>query len=237
MHPDLSKLLDVQEKDEALRALDDRDAALRAEETALDAALGTLAQGVEAATRGVRDAERRRDEVEARVDSLRTHQQQRQQRLEFVRNPKEAAALMADLDLSRTMMTKEEGEWMQLSEAVGAAEQRVAERAAARDATREAQRGERTAIDERRRAVAAERDAVTMEREARAGRLDRPLRARYDKLLRRRAANVVVPVRKNACSVCHTTIPLSRRGQLKGGLLLEGCEACGAILYASDVNG
>ena len=48
---------------------------------------------------------------------------------------------------------------------------------------------------------------------------------------------VVVPLMGGACGGCHTSVPLNRRGQIRAGLVLEGCEACGAILYPVEPNG
>jgi predicted nucleic acid-binding Zn-ribbon protein len=45
---------------------------------------------------------------------------------------------------------------------------------------------------------------------------------------------VVVSVRGVACGACFTAVPMSRRSQIRTGLLIEGCEACGVILYAEE---
>jgi len=47
----------------------------------------------------------------------------------------------------------------------------------------------------------------------------------------------VVPLVGFACSACYSAIPLSRRGEIRAGLLVDGCEACGVILYAPEVAG
>ena len=45
-------------------------------------------------------------------------QERRQLRLEHVRNPKEASTLMAELDLARSVLAKEENDWVRSAEAV-----------------------------------------------------------------------------------------------------------------------
>jgi hypothetical protein len=57
---------------------------------------------------------------------------------------------------------------------------------------------------------------------------------RYDRLRRARAASVVVPLSGDACGACFTAVPRNRRSQIRAGVLLEGCEACGVILYSVD---
>ena len=60
------------------------------------------------------------------------------------------------------------------------------------------------------------------------------MRQRYDRLRSTRRTDVVVAVAGAACGACYTAIPMSRRSQLRNGYLLEGCEACGVILYAAE---
>ncbi|MEK7380368.1 MAG: C4-type zinc ribbon domain-containing protein, partial [Gemmatimonadota bacterium] len=57
---------------------------------------------------------------------------------------------------------------------------------------------------------------------------------RYDRLWGARSAEVVVAIRGDACGSCFTSIPMSRRNQIKAGTVLDSCEACGAILYCGD---
>ncbi|HXE58583.1 MAG TPA: hypothetical protein VNK43_11335, partial [Gemmatimonadales bacterium] len=83
----------------------------------------------------------------------------------------------------------------------------------------------------------AERARVADERATAARRVDRPLLVRYDKLKRAKASRVVVPLNGSACGACFTNVPLSRRGRIRSGLLVDGCEACGVILYAAEQAG
>jgi predicted nucleic acid-binding Zn-ribbon protein len=46
-----------------------------------------------------------------------------------------------------------------------------------------------------------------------------------------------VPLVGGACGGCHTAVPLNRRSQIKAGTVIDGCEACGAILYPSESSG
>jgi len=50
---------------------------------------------------GIQAAMDRRDELEGKIANYRTMQDQRRQRLEWVRGAKEASTLMAELDLAR----------------------------------------------------------------------------------------------------------------------------------------
>src|SRR6266550_4344539 len=84
VHPDLEALLDLQERDVAVTSCDAR---LKA----LDPELRTL---VEQARAGIQAALDRRDGLEGKIQSYRTMQEQRRQKLEWVRGAKEASTLM-----------------------------------------------------------------------------------------------------------------------------------------------
>jgi uncharacterized protein len=237
MHADLVKLLDLQAKDATVADVDRRLGELNAEVTALDAAVQRARDALEAARRAAAEGSRRRDELEARVESYRVLQERRVQRLESVRNPKEASTLMAELDLARSVMAKEETEWVRSAEAVTDLERKVGEEETKVAAVDLEQAPERARLEERRRDLTAEREGAVREREASAEQIDKPLRTRYDRLRRSRARDVIVPLVGGTCGACHTSVPLNRRSQIRSGAILDGCEGCGAILYPADGAG
>jgi predicted nucleic acid-binding Zn-ribbon protein len=237
MHADLVKLLDLQAKDAALMELDQRLAAIGEETAVLDQALERAREIVETARRAAADGQRRRDELETKIESYRTLQDRRRQRLEHVRNPKEASTLMAELDLARSVMAKEEDDWVRSADAVVQLELKVKEEELHLKAIEAAQAPDRAQAGKRRAELEAEREAALRQRDASAASIDKQLRSRYDRLRRTRSTEVVVPLVGGACGGCHTSVPLNRRSQIRAGVVLDGCEACGAILYPSEAAG
>jgi predicted nucleic acid-binding Zn-ribbon protein len=144
---------------------------------------------------------------------------------------------MAELELARSVIAKEETEWVRGAEAVTALERRVTEEESRVAAVDLEQAPERARLTERRHQLEADRDAAVLAREASAERIDKPLRTRYDRLRRSRSSDVVVPLVGGTCGACHTAIPLNRRSQIRSGAVLDGCEGCGAILYPADGTG
>ena len=234
MHADLVKLLDLQAKDLAVAEVEQRLEALRGEAGILDQALDRAREGLEAARRAAADAARRRDELEQKIESYRVLQERRQQRLEHVRNPKEASTLMAELDLARSVVAKEENDWVRSSDAVTQAQFKAAEEERNVSNVAEGQTPERDRLAARRQELEAELERVRQEREASASQLERPLRIRYDRLRKARTGDVVVPLLGGSCGSCHTSIPLNRRSQIRAGTVVENCEVCGAILYPPE---
>ncbi len=237
MHADLVKLLDLQSKDAAIDDIDRRLRELQGEVGALDRAVQRARDALDGARRAAADGARRRDELEAKVDSYRILQDRRVQRLETVRNPKEASTLMAELELARSVMAKEETEWVRSAEAVTGLERKVSEEESKVAAADLEQAPERARLEERRLDLVAEREAAVRDRESSADQIDKPLRTRYDRLRRSRAKDVVVPLVGGTCGACHTSIPLNRRSQIRSGAIIDGCEGCGAILYPAEAAG
>ncbi len=235
MHPDLPKLLDVQGKDRRLAELGVTMDALVTERAVLDAALERVRADIAAATRMAADYARRRDETAAKLDTQRSNQEKRRVRLESERNPRLAAQLMADVELARSILAQEESDWMRLADDATQRASLVAEAEARVAALEEEQAEARAAFAAQMAEIQADVDAAKAERESAASALDRTLRTRYDRLRNARKTEILVPAEKSICTACYTAIPSSRIGRLEAeGLLLEGCEMCGAIIYLTD---
>lgn len=234
MHPELEPLLALQEKDQAVRAADAALAALAPEVDGLDVAVAAAERAVEAARRAIQAAQDRRSEMEGKIANYRTMQDQRRQRLEWVRGAKEASTLMAELDLARSVLAKEEAEFMRSGDAVTEAERRAAEAEKALEDLREAQAPGREGIAGRRDGIASEREQALAARETAAAAVAAQLLARYEKIRRGKAPLALYALHGDACGRCFTAVPTQRRALIQRGATIETCEACGVLLYAGE---
>ncbi|MGE5800994.1 MAG: zinc ribbon domain-containing protein [Gemmatimonadota bacterium] len=234
MHPDLEALLALQDKDVALASCDARTKALEPELRALDEQIVAAERVVAQARAGIQAALERRDGLEGKIASYRTMQEQRRQRLEWVRGAKEASTLMAELDLARTVLAKEEAEFMRSGDAVGEAERKTAEAENALQNVRDAQAAQREALAGKRQEIAAERERVALEREQATKGVNATLLAKYDRIRRGKAPLAVYPLHGSSCGNCFTAVPTQRKALIQRGATIEGCEACGVLLYARE---
>ncbi|HEX4633328.1 MAG TPA: hypothetical protein VH163_05825 [Gemmatimonadales bacterium] len=233
MHPDLEALLMLQQKDEAVRATDHALAALGPELARLDQALQSMEQQLEMARRGIQDATGRRGELEGKIANYKGMQDARRQRLEWVKGAKEAQLLMAELDLTRTVIAKEEVEFLRSGDAVTEAERRAAEAEKGVEDVREAQRADREIIAGKREAIMAERERAVTSREQAAKQVQASLLTRYEKIRKGKAPVAVYPLHGGSCGHCFTAVPSQRRVLIQRGATIEGCEACGVLLYVA----
>src|SRR2546422_10131042 len=166
--------------DEALRGLEPETGALAEELAAAERVL-------ENAQRGIREALRRRDELEGNIASYRDKQEQRRQRLEWVKGAKEASTLMAELDLARSVLAKEEAEFMRSGDAVAEAERKAAEAEAAFEEVKASQAAAREALAGKREAILAEREDAVQARDGAAGAVAAGFLSRYERIRRGKA--------------------------------------------------
>ena len=235
MHPDLPKLLDVQLKDRRLAELDVRAQAIAAEHATLDALLERARAEVASTDRTLADITRRRDEADTKLEAQRTQHERRKQKLDQERNPRVAAQLLADVELGRSILAQEESEWLRMADDV-TARTTAANAANERLASAEGeQAGARAELNGRSTALAKEVAVAQAERDGSASQLDKTLRLRYDRLRKSRTNEILVPADKGTCTGCYTAIPRSRIGALAtDGILIDGCEMCGAIIYVAE---
>jgi len=234
VHPDLEALLVLQDKDVAVASCDARLKAVEPEIRQLDEQIVAAERVVAQARAGIKAAVDRRDGLEGKIQSYRTMQEQRRQKLEWVRGAKEASTLMAELDLARTVLAKEEAEFMRSGDAVGEAERKTAEAENALQNVRDAQAAQRETIAGRRQEIAAEREIAIVERDRTSKSVKPALLARYDKIRRGKAPLAIFPLHGSSCGNCFTAVPTQRKALIQRGATIEGCEACGVLLYAKE---
>lgn len=235
MHKDLEALLAVQHDDADIRELDERAAALDARERSLEAALAAVRAAVERARGAVEREEARHRALEEKVVQHRLLHQRNVAQLDHVRKLREATAAQQQVDMARQILGDEERELAtiarrldELRQALAAHEAAVAEREAE-------QAAQRTELAEARAALAAEQEQARAKRAGAAQGVPRSLLTRYERIRDRRRGEAVFPVRGTACGSCDTAIPLQRRTLMADGNVIEVCEVCGVLLYASPV--
>ena len=234
MHPELEPLLALQDTDVAVIQCDVRLAALTPEVHVLDERLAVAERALAQARAAIQAAVGKKGDLEGKIASYKTMQDQRRQKLEWVRGAKEASTLMAELDLARSVLAKEEAEFMRSGDAVGEAERKAAEAERALDELREAQAGEREALAGRRDAIVGERERAVRAREAAARAVSAAMLARYERIRRGKAPLPLFALHGGSCGNCFTAVPTQRRALISRGATIESCEACGVLLYSKE---
>jgi len=231
---DLDTLLALQQCDLAVTAIQKELDGLRPEEAALDAELEGRTKALEAARQGVADAQTRRQELEVRIAGYKQAQERRRQQLEYVRGAREAATLMAEIDMARGVIVKEEADFLRSGDWAVEADKKLKDETKAHAAVVAQQAEAREALATRRAEIDG-RLAVAVATRAEAAKAVRaPVLARYERIRRGRTRVVLFPLRQDACGHCHTAVPLQRRQLLLQKQSIEACEGCGVLLYVEE---
>jgi predicted nucleic acid-binding Zn-ribbon protein len=231
VHADLEALLRLQEKDKVVLQVEADIKDLEPDIQSLDAELEGAIASLDAAKTRATDADQKRADLEAKIETYRLMQERKRQRLEWVRGAKEASTLMAELDLARTVLAREEAEWVRSADRVQETQVDVGEYDARLTELKEAQAPKREELaarlaeyDDRLKTALAERQEVARE-------VPRELHDRYERIRQGRAPLALYPVTSGACGHCYTAVPLHRQQKLQNGDSTEPCEACGVLLY------
>lgn len=235
MVAELNALLELQEKDKVIQEIEQELAALEPEVAALDGEIAAAEARLASARTGIAEAGERRQEIEQKIENYKSMQERKRQRLEWVRGAKEASTLMAELELGRGVLAKEEAEWIRSADRVQEAELQAAEEEKALQELKESQAARREEL------AARQADAEERLKTARAARAEaakevpKPLRTKYDRIRQGRAPLALYPLHAGACGHCFTAVPMHRRQEIRNVSELVVCEACGVLVYDPEV--
>ena len=138
---------------------------------------------------------------------------------------------MAELDMARGVLAKEEADWMRSADNLQDAEERVVEVNARVTEVEETQKSQRDEIAAKSSAYEVDLEAARAVREEATKGVDAKTLQYYNRILRGRAPAVLYPLTAGACGHCHTSVPMHRRQQIVSGPVVEPCEACGVLVY------
>lgn len=234
MHPEIQSLLALQQDDVAVHEIEQGLGALKPRLTDLDRQRQVAADALTRARALVESEEKRQHDLQTRLSELKHAHERNLTNYDAVRKPKEAAAAMAQLEVSRKGLGDLESELQavarRLTDAranVSAQEKALAELDASQATTREE-------IGREREALEVKMQGARSKREATAGKVAPQLLSKYDRIRGRKGVQAVFPLRGPSCGNCDTAIPMQRRNQMSGSGRIEVCEACGVLLYAAE---
>ena len=237
MQSDLKRLLTLQEADRLVMSIEAEIQTFKPEVAELDAGVKRLEDELTRVQRNLEEANKRRTELESNIETYRVTQEQRRQKLEWVRGAKEASALMAEIDLARSVLAKEEADWIRSADEVQAIEAAVAEveqRAAAEEEAQSPRREEIAQAQSECNGRLEEASARRAEAAQEINRTKRQLLTMYDKIRGGRAPLAMYELHADACGHCYTSVPMHLREQIRRGETLATCEACGVLMFAAE---
>lgn len=224
----------------ALQAQDDVVDALRARLDELEPRLAELDQvrqraikTLEETRAGVDADERRQRELEGRIADHRQRHEKNQAHLDAVKRMREATAAMLQVEAGRKLLIEEENELRALVGRVADGHASLKRQEAALSELDASQADARAEIEAERAELGGEYAAASGARKSLAADVEAVLLTKYDRIRNRRRSQALYALDNGACSCCDTAVPVQRRSMMASTGVIEVCEACGVLLYAS----
>lgn len=233
MHPDLEALLALQAEDAEIHQMEERLQATEPRLKQLDKARDQVHVALERSKVAIDGEEKKHKELLSRVTEHRQMHERNVATLDQVKKMKEATAAVMQVERARRILADEESELQTVHRRMGELRDSTAARELEAGELESTQVGARDEIDSERKRIEAELATLRAKRDGVAQSVPRQLLSKYERIRTRRPAGAVFPLREQSCGHCDTALPLHRRSLMVSTGVIEVCEACGVLLYAT----
>ena len=235
MHPDLERVIHLQQIEDAAerarRAIADEPARQQQLAAALEAARQTLES--ERARLAANQAARREIEKELTMQQARLSKYRDQ--LMEVKTNREYQAMQKEIETAQHEIRKQEDRLLEQMIEFDEVTLHVKQAEQAYLADQAANEAERAALAVQLSEAHAAIGRLAGERAALAAQISPPILAIFDRVLKGRKLSAVAPVRGGRCSVCQILIRPQTVNELRRNEIIFQCESCLRILYYEDV--
>ncbi|MCC5790709.1 MAG: hypothetical protein JJT75_13840 [Opitutales bacterium] len=230
-HPDIEKLLILQERDTRLDQLQGILDGLPLEKKRLQDKAASAREKLSQAKVKFQELEGQRKNLESEIADLEKKKVRfRNQQMEVKKN-EEYQALEKEIEACEGQSSEKEEAELEILYEIDTAREGLAVAEKELGVVEEEIRGDEAKLEERGKRVAAEREeAEKIATEAREG-IPASSLAIYEDLRKRVKYPVVVPMQDRRCQGCHLKVSGGTETQVRSGKEITTCEHCGRILY------
>jgi predicted nucleic acid-binding Zn-ribbon protein len=229
----LDALLALQAQDDVVDQLRTRLDALAPRLAELDIVRQRAVRSIDETRAGVDADERRQRELEGRISDHKQRHDRNVAHLDSVKRMREATAAMLQVEAGRKMLMEEENELRSLVGRVTDGHASLKRQETSLEELDASQADARAEIEAERGELDSEFKAASGVRESLAKAVEGALLHKYDRIRNRRRSQALFALDNGACSCCDTAVPVQRRSMMATTGVIEVCEACGVLLYAT----
>ena len=227
----IEKLLVLQDRDRKIHRVQLELAEIAPERETLRAKAGSTQTQLEAAKNRVKQIEserKQRDlEVEAKKSQIEKYANQQLQ----TRKNEEYKALAHEIEMAKSAIFKIEDQEIALMEQAEAAQKEVIRCTLDANEAKKLADTQIAELGQREENFKKELAALQQGRTELAAAVDESTRNRYDRLLKSKGDNVVVPIDHGVCGGCHMKLQQQLIVLCQGQKEVVTCSSCGRILY------
>jgi predicted nucleic acid-binding Zn-ribbon protein len=234
IHPQITKLLILQEHDIAIIRIEKELQRLPAEEAAIDQRLHDRSQALENLRTQARSNEAERKRIELEVQSLEQQAQRYQKQQLQTRSNTEYQALTHEIEHTRKRISELEDQELSLMQAhedlLRLIEQEATRVHAYIQEADEARKEFHKKISNAQALLAEHRQSQSQAQTA----VDPSALSLYQKILKSKKDIAIVPMRHQTCSGCHMKVVSQTAIDVKAAKKLVSCDHCGRLLFDPD---
>jgi predicted nucleic acid-binding Zn-ribbon protein len=198
----------------------------------IEAPLKTLQNEVDTSRTRLAEMRQQSTKLEKAADSKRERLKTYESRLERVRNQREEAAVRAEMDLVRRAVEADEQEALELMEQARRTDLKLDEMERQLTKLRGEVEPRKAEMLNSRSEAEHKLKSLREERTQHLAKIDKNAARTYDRVRGTRNRAALAPLKADgACGNCFNIVPLQEQSEIRGGLVLRRCEACGVILY------
>jgi uncharacterized protein len=231
MHPEIPKLLQLQERDQKIRSLQKDLKDIPKHEAAAKAQLAGDTQAVETAQQGCREIEVKIKSLELDIQTRRNSIKRIQDQQFETRKNDEFQALGVEIQRYEGDIGKLEDQELELMETLEQAKAKLTTAQAKFQLTETHVNNDLKVLHERMSGVQQRLTELQAERVQLVGPIDPTALDLYNRLFAKKPDAAVSPLENGICGGCHMRVVSGTIQTAKAAESLAQCESCGRILY------
>jgi uncharacterized protein len=229
----IEKLLILQDRDQRIRRVESELAHIEPERQTLKAKVAATQNQLESAKLHVRQIESERKRLELEVEAKKQQIDRYANQQLQTRKNEEYRALAHEIEICKAEITKIEDQEIELMEQGEQGQKDIARLTREADDAKKLVEEQVGRLGDREQNLRKELAESVSNREELAAAVDTAARARYERLVKSKGANVVVGVQHGVCGGCHMKLPAQVLVTCQQQQEVVGCTNCGRILYYS----
>lgn len=227
----IEKLLVLQDRDRAIRRLQDELAHIEPERTNFKAKVTGTHAKLEAVKQRVKQLESDRKRLELDVESKKEQIARYANQQLQTRKNEEYRALTHEIETCKAEITRIEDQELELMEQSEQAHKEVALLSREADEAKKLAEELVARLGDREQNLRKQLAQLETDRGELAAAVDGGVRARYERLVKSKGENVVVGVQHGVCGGCHMKLPAQVLVACQAHQEVVACTNCGRILY------
>ena len=233
MKEGLLQLLELQDVDRELKALEDAGSQYPAEIEVRQRELARAEEELKAGVEQVESLEREQRRLEGELEVSKNSLKEHEARFAEVTNNREYDALQLEIEACKTTISQCETRILELIEQAERAREENAADHQELEQVRQDQQGHIDELQQKLDSLRSEVDGVQARRRTVIDNIEDNLVHLYERC-RKKPGVKIAPVRKGSCGTCYTLLPAQQRNMVKRNDEMQTCHSCAAILVWDD---